>query len=104
MNGRATQINCICEKQSSAVAERRPNQMKLPVPPPGFDELPVEAQIEYVQALWGRIAAAPDRVPVPSWHLKLIDERRDDLEANPDDAVSWDEVRAELQAKLQRRR
>jgi putative addiction module component (TIGR02574 family) len=76
----------------------------LTVPPPGFDELSVEEQIEYVQALWDRIAATPDRVPVPDWHLKLIDERRDDLEANPDDSVTWDEVRDELDAKLRRAR
>ena len=76
----------------------------LTVPPPGFDELPVEEQIEYVQALWDRIAATPDRVPVPDWHLKLIDERRDELDANPDDAVAWDEVRDELDAKLRRAR
>lgn len=75
----------------------------LTVPPPGFDELPVEDQLEYISALWDRIAATPDRVPVPSWHLKLIDQRRDDLDANPDDAVSWDEVRDELKAKLQRK-
>ena len=76
----------------------------LTVPPPGFDELPVEEQIEYVQALWDRIAATPERVPVPDWHLKLIDQRRDELDANPDDAVSWDEVRDELDAKLRRAR
>jgi putative addiction module component (TIGR02574 family) len=76
----------------------------LTVPPPGFDELPVEEQIEYVQALWDRIAAAPDRVRVPDWHLKLIDERRDDMDAKPEDAVEWDEVRAELDAKLRRAR
>jgi hypothetical protein len=29
----------------------------LTVPPPGFDDLPVEDQIDYVQALWDRIAA-----------------------------------------------
>jgi hypothetical protein len=27
----------------------------LTVPPPGFDELPVAEQIEYVQPLWNRI-------------------------------------------------
>lgn len=31
--------------------------------------------------------------------LKLIDQRRDDLEAKPDDSVSWEEVREELKRK-----
>jgi putative addiction module component (TIGR02574 family) len=72
--------------------------------PPGFDDLPVEEQIQFLGSLWDRIAATPDRVPVPSWHLKLIDQRRDDLEANPDDAVSWGEIRDELNGKLQSKR
>jgi putative addiction module component (TIGR02574 family) len=74
----------------------------LTVPPPGFDDLPVEAQIDYVQALWDRIAATPDRVPVPDWHKAILDERLADLEANPDDAVPWEQVRDELRAKLRR--
>jgi putative addiction module component (TIGR02574 family) len=74
----------------------------LTVPPPGFDDLPVEAQIDYVQALWDRIAATPDRVPVPDWHKAVLDERLAELEANPDDAVPWEQVRDELRAKLRR--
>jgi hypothetical protein len=34
----------------------------------------------------------------------LIAQRRDDLEANPDDVVSWEAVREELNAKLPRKR
>ena len=32
------------------------------MPPPGFDDLPVDQKIDYVQSLWDRIAAnAPTR-------------------------------------------
>ena len=37
----------------------------VPNPPPGFDELSVEEQIRYVDALWDRISAA--RVEAPLW-------------------------------------
>ena len=40
----------------------------LPIPPPGFDDLSVEEQIDYVQSLWQWIAASPKQVPVPDWH------------------------------------
>lgn len=30
---------------------------KVPTPPPGFDDLPVDEQIDFVQSLWDRIAA-----------------------------------------------
>lgn len=68
----------------------------LPLPPPGFDELNINEQIEYVQALWDRIAAKEDRVPVPDWHREILDERLADLQANPNAGRPWEEVRAEL--------
>lgn len=71
----------------------------LPLPPPGFDELNIDEQIEYVQALWDRIAAREEVVPVPDWHREILDERLADLEANPDAGRPWEEVRAELLKK-----
>lgn len=71
----------------------------LPIPPPGFDRLSVDEQIDYVQSLWDRIAASSDRVPVLDWHRQVIEERLADHEANPDDVVSWDEVRSAIEAK-----
>lgn len=68
----------------------------LPLPPPGFDDLNVDEQIEYVQALWDRIAAKEDRVPVPDWHREILDERLADLETNPNASRPWDQVRADL--------
>ena len=29
----------------------------VPIPPPGFDDLSVDEQIDFVQSLWDRIAA-----------------------------------------------
>jgi len=72
----------------------------LPIPPPGFDDLNIDEQIEYVQALWDRIAAKPDAVPVPDWHREILDERLADLEANPDAGRSWEEVKADLLKSL----
>lgn len=72
----------------------------VPIPPPGFDELSVEEQINYVQSLWDRIAASPDHVPVPEWHREVLTERLKDYEANPDAGESWDVVRERLRDKL----
>ena len=71
--------------------------------PPGFDQLTVEEQIDYVQLLWERIAATPDQVPVPDWHREVLDERIKDLEANPADGESWDIVRDRLRDTLRKR-
>jgi putative addiction module component (TIGR02574 family) len=77
---------------------------KLPNPPPGFDELSVEEKIDYVQSLWDRIAANAEAVPVPDWHLKIINERVSRARAEPNAGRPWDEVREELRAKLRQRK
>jgi putative addiction module component (TIGR02574 family) len=75
----------------------------LPLPPPGFDDLSVEEQIEYVQSLWQRIAATPEQVAVPDWHRQVLDERLQDHEQNPNAGDSWDVVRERLRDKLRHR-
>jgi putative addiction module component (TIGR02574 family) len=75
---------------------------RFPLPPPGFDDLPVEQQIDYVQLLWDRITAQLDRVPVPEWHRQVLDERLAAHEANPEPTTPWEEVRDEMRSKLGR--
>ncbi|WP_437739735.1 addiction module protein [Sorangium sp. So ce1504] len=41
-------------------------------------------EIEYVQALWERIAAREEEVPVPEWHSAVLDRRLAEYEAAPD--------------------
>ena len=72
---------------------------RVEIPPPGFDNLSVDEQVDYVQHLWDRIAARPEDIPVPNWQKELIDERLRQHEANPDDTVSWKEARARLLEK-----
>jgi putative addiction module component (TIGR02574 family) len=73
-------------------------------PPAGFDELSVDQQIEYVQYLWDRIAAHPDRVPVPDWHHEVLEQRVADMVANPEAESPWDEVESRLRAGLPNKR
>lgn len=72
----------------------------LSVPPSGFDELPVEEQIEYVQALWRRIARKPDDVPSPAWHLEVLETRLEAMGADGESGRPWNEVRKDLHARL----
>ena len=72
----------------------------VPNPPPGFDELTFDEKLDYIQSLWDRVAANPEGVPVPDWHLKLIEER---LRASGQQAGSgrpWSEVRDDMRARL----
>jgi putative addiction module component (TIGR02574 family) len=76
----------------------------IPNPPLGFDELSAEEKLDYVQSLWDRIAAKPEAVPVPDWHLEVIDERLAENRGRPRAGRSWDELREELRAALRKRR
>jgi putative addiction module component (TIGR02574 family) len=73
-------------------------------PPPSFDDLTVHDQIEYVQALWERIATRENEVPVPEWHKAELDRRLAEYDAAPDAGRSWEEVEGDLRARLATRR
>lgn len=77
--------------------------VNLPLPPPGFDDLSPDDQIDYVQSLWDRIAAKPHQVPVPDWHRDVIRQRLADQEATPSGGKPWEEVRDEIRNKLTRK-
>jgi putative addiction module component (TIGR02574 family) len=74
----------------------------LPLPPPGFDALSVQEQIDYVQSLWDRIAAEPNQVPVPDWHWKILTERLTAYLENANEDKSWEEVETEILEELKR--
>ena len=74
---------------------------EVPLPPPGFDGLSSAEQIEYVQALWDRIASRPNQVDIPDWHLEILEERL----ARYGDAVegrTWEEFENELIEELKK--
>jgi hypothetical protein len=50
-------------------------------PPPGFDDWCID-------------------VPVPDWHQDVLDDRLDDLAANPDDESTWEQVEGRLRTGL----
>jgi len=61
----------------------------------------VEDKIDYVQALWDRIAANESEVPVPDCRREILEERLADYQADPDKGRPWEDVEADL---LKRRR
>lgn len=69
-------------------------------PPPGFDELPIEEKIAYVQALWDLIAQEPSDIPVPAWHEAVIAQRLAEARSSSASVRPWSEVRSEVRARL----
>ena len=75
----------------------------VPLPPPGFDDLTVEEKLQYLDALWDRIAAHPDEVPVPEWQRVLVAERVAEHRSDPGAARTLDEVLESIDAKVRTR-
>lgn len=74
---------------------------RLPLPPPGFDELPVNEKLDYVQSLWDRIVADSGQVPVPDWHWEVLRDRVRERGASQDDRHDWASVRDNLIRELE---
>ena len=71
------------------------------LPPPGFDELCPEEQLDYVNALWGRVITGTQPLPIPEWQRKIISERLAEYRAGESGpGRSWAEIRSDLEAEL----
>lgn len=72
--------------------------------PPGFDDMPVEQKIDYVQTLWDRIFRHDHaKIPSPDWHRDEVRSAVADHERDREGARPWPAVRADLEAKLKQR-
>lgn len=74
----------------------------VPLPPPGFDELPTEEKLAYLQSLWERIAVDSEAVPVPDWHGAVLRERLAEHERSPGDVSGWPEARRRIEEDLEK--
>jgi putative addiction module component (TIGR02574 family) len=74
------------------------------MPPPGFDDLPLAEQIDYVQSLWDRIAAAAEQIPLQEWQRRVLDERLAAHRAAPANAAPWNEVLDRIEHRLRQAR
>ncbi len=55
--------------------------------------LPPEERIDLLDEAWDAIAASPEDVPVPEWHVRELERRLSDPEPS---FVPWEEVRDRL--------
>ena len=61
-----------------------------------FRSLPATEKIRLVQQFWDEIADEVALTPVSAAQQRLLDERIDDHEANPDAVESWETVRDDI--------
>lgn len=65
-----------------------------------FRRLPSSEKIRLVQQLWDEIAEEAVHLPLTESQRRLLDERIDEHEANPDDLEPWGEARDNILREL----
>ena len=68
----------------------------------GIDRLGIEQRLALVEELWDSIAADSAAIPLTDAQRTELDGRVADHEANPDDVVSWEEVKASITERLKK--
>jgi putative addiction module component (TIGR02574 family) len=64
----------------------------------GLDKLSREERLALVQELWDSIAAEPGPSLLTDAQRKELLRRADEDDANPDDVIPWEEVKAKARA------
>ena len=76
---------------------------KIPFPPPGFDELTADEQVEYVQELWDYIVdSRSDQISIPDWHREILEERMAQYRENGDEGIPFEQFEKELFEQLRK--
>ncbi|MBC7820251.1 MAG: addiction module protein [Planctomycetaceae bacterium] len=65
-----------------------------------IDRLSVEDRLLLVEEIWDSIAQTQQTVPLTNSQQQELERRLRDHEQNPDDVVSWEEVKAATLARL----
>lgn len=66
------------------------------------NSLSIDERIQLVEAVWDGIAAEQPTPKLTEAQKQELDRRLAEHEANPDDVIPWEEVKAQLEARLKR--
>ena len=62
--------------------------------------LPLAERLRLVEALWDSIAADSAALPLTDAQRAELDRRLAEHEANPDDVISWEDIKASITDRL----
>ncbi|MBI3574458.1 MAG: addiction module protein [Gammaproteobacteria bacterium] len=68
----------------------------------GIERLGIEERLTLVEELWDSITADSAAVPLTEAQRTELDRRIAEHEANPDDVVPWEEVKASITERLKK--
>jgi putative addiction module component (TIGR02574 family) len=59
-------------------------------------QLPLAEKLQIMEAIWEDLRGQAEKVPVPNWHQKLLDERRKAVEEGREEVFDWDSIKDTL--------
>lgn len=68
----------------------------------GIDNMSVEERIALVKDIWDSVAIEAGLLPPSAEEKAELDRRLAEDDAKPDDAIAWETIKAESQARWQR--
>ena len=68
----------------------------------GIDRLSVEERLALVEELWDSIDESSGDLPLTDAQQAELDRRLAEHEANPDDVVPWEDIKASIDTRLKR--
>ena len=69
---------------------------QLPFPPPGFDGLPPEEQLDYIEGLLNYVSSGKRYADIPDCHREILEERLAYYRENGFVGTPWEEFQEEL--------
>ncbi len=55
------------------------------------------ADDRFLRLIYGMILADKQEYEIPDWHKKIVEERLENYERNPQNVISWEEVKASVE-------
>ena len=73
--------------------------MVQPIDFSAITALSIDERIALVQAIWDSIAAETDQLPLTDPQKREFDRRIADLDANPENVLTWEEIKARVRGR-----
>jgi putative addiction module component (TIGR02574 family) len=73
--------------------------MKVSMTDLGIDRLSAEDRLALVQEIWDSLLHAPEQIPLPEDAKEMLDRRLADLDSNPENVLTWEEIKAHVRGE-----
>lgn len=65
----------------------------------GITRLSMEERLILIGAIWDSITDSANQPEIPQWHINILEERLSSADKTPENYISWDELKADLDQK-----